>query len=190
MARGTQLAVETTERVLALVQTGKSYIDVAAEVGLTKNAISGIVNRAKQRGVVLQGMNSPGGTKRPVARKLPPIDRPPVRNKGVARSAPVRPAEPEPAKLAAAIARPIPPISPEPVATVVVHGAAAAILSLKARECRYPIGEVAAEDFRFCCAPVPAEASSIVKRPYCAEHRALISARPQAPVRGRSYAHG
>ena len=42
-----------------------------------------------------------------------------------------------------------------------------AIMSLKFRSCRYPIGGVGADDFRFCCEPQDDGSS------YCAHHRAI-----------------
>lgn len=44
-----------------------------------------------------------------------------------------------------------------------------AIMSLKFRSCRYPIGGVGADDFHFCCEP-QAENSS-----YCATHKAICT---------------
>ena len=44
-----------------------------------------------------------------------------------------------------------------------------AILSLKFKSCRYPIGGVGADDFHFCCEPQD-EGSS-----YCAKHRAICT---------------
>lgn len=46
-----------------------------------------------------------------------------------------------------------------------------AVLSLKANDCRYPIGTVGDEGFHFCC-EVKDEGSS-----YCAHHRAICSMR-------------
>ena len=44
--------------------------------------------------------------------------------------------------------------------------AVASLMELKKGECRYPIGELDADDFRFCCAPVATEVNSS----YCEEH--------------------
>lgn len=42
-----------------------------------------------------------------------------------------------------------------------------AVMSLRSNSCRFPIGEVGAPDFRFCCEPRDVGSS------YCAEHRAV-----------------
>lgn len=40
---------ERSRRVMALLDQGMSYVDIAAEVGVTKNTIAGIVHRARGR---------------------------------------------------------------------------------------------------------------------------------------------
>lgn len=44
-----------------------------------------------------------------------------------------------------------------------------AIMSLKFRSCRYPIGAIGSDDFHFCCEP-QSDGSS-----YCAKHRAICT---------------
>lgn len=46
-------------------------------------------------------------------------------------------------------------------------GAARAVAMIRRGQCRWPIGEVHADDFRFCCDDVEAEA-----KPYCSRHAA------------------
>ncbi len=52
-------------------------------------------------------------------------------------------------------------------------GAARAIAMIRRGQCRWPLGEVGADDFRFCCDPVRSDAS-----PYCATHAAAAKGSP------------
>lgn len=52
-------------------------------------------------------------------------------------------------------------------------GCARAVASIRHGQCRWPLGEVGSDDFRFCCDPVRSDAS-----PYCATHAAAAKGSP------------
>lgn len=59
---------------------------------------------------------------------------------------------------------------------LLIDGAAVGVLGLRARMCRFPIGEVRAEGFGFCARAAGGEG------PYCPDHHALAY-RPGAPTK-------
>lgn len=175
--------------ILALIRQGKSYGETAAALGLTRSAVGGHVSRARASGVTVELPSR----SRKLASEAPPT-------KGEAKPEPK--ATPVPVAPPVAVQPPPPPPRHEPApiaaskpAANPVRGAAQAVAALKNAQCRWPIGDPFAEDFRFCCAPVLTTAGPQpkVRRFYCAEHRRESSGDRNAPrpfVPRRSGAQG
>lgn len=150
---------ELTSSILDLKRQGLSHLLIAEQLGISRNQVAGVVFRAQRNGQSFCAKP----VRRKSSEKSEAPQGPAVRAKPV-----VIPATPD--------IEPRPVSPPQcPVAVVsepISCGAPAAVSSLRSAQCRWPIGDPYASDFRFCCAPIGAAA-----QPYCAEHRSLANAR-------------
>jgi GcrA cell cycle regulator len=136
----------TTERVEILkrgVEAGLSCREIAAQIGVSRNAVIGKISRLKlareKTGLVRAATTEPAGARRPRATmKLRQI---------ILRSAP--------AEQSTALEEPI------------HNGHTCSLFELTKETCRWPISTPGAEDFCFCGNP------PIAGLPYCAGHSRL-----------------
>nr|RAV93400.1 GcrA cell cycle regulator [Aerococcus urinae] len=139
---------ETLKRLWA---DGLSAGQIAKRLGgVTRNAVIGKVHR-----LGLSGRVTPSRPARPI-----PAPRPP-------RADPVKIIRPP-------VEEPM-PVMPQIAAALSEHtgGAPRAVIELRNRYCKWPIGSPEDEGFHFCGAPRPSEA-----QPYCAAH-ARIAYEPE-----------
>jgi GcrA cell cycle regulator len=157
-------------KVHALWEEGLTTREIGQKLGLTKNAICGLIYRMRQHGVVM----SPTKNK-PIAPQPKPK---PVEEKVVVvkLKPPKPPKQPPPLPLFEKLE---PPPAPEPVEQQVIR-LGIKFIDLKAESCRYVISGRTPDQFRFCGDPKKTGA-------YCAEHAALCyvplskSAKPSRP---------
>jgi len=143
--------LDETQTLLNLLSAGKTCRAIGVELRRSKNSISGRINRL--------GLCCPRDS---VIRVKAPRPAPQLargRKQKPARAAPV----PPPAKTSE------PPIKGR-------LGAGDAVRSLEAGQCRFPIGDPAKPDFRFCCRPCEGESV------YCAEHSAAAFTPKRGPT--------
>jgi GcrA cell cycle regulator len=149
-----------TEELLAtairLKDAGLSANEIAAELGggLTRNSVIGKLHRSGHVG----GGAAPGqvhAVERRAAAGMPRKPSPAVR--------------PDAATRPTAAPRRVTPYQVDPLAVFPLpHGGAVgasdAVNGLAPGDCRWPLGDPLAPDFRFCCAP------AVENRPYCGHH--------------------
>ena len=157
-------ATWNSERLAALrrgFEAGLSCSLIAQEIGVTRNAVIGKMNRL--------GLSRPKEAVARTARRESPRPRP--RMIAAWRAPPVRPAIVAQHEMLKA-AFPSPPAVEIPIA----NGRGCTLLELGQEKCRWPISTPGAADFRFC-------GSEPVKGlPYCAGH-ARMAYRPAGRVR-------
>ena len=153
----------TDERVEQLRQhwlEGKSASQIAGLLGhgMTRNAVIGKVHRLGLAGRAKSPSSAPprprpaaGAAHRPAAPRLPAAARM-VRGATALALAPQPLAEPAPQTFAESV--------------VVPMSLRVTIVELKEAMCRWPLGDPASPDFRYCGSPAPGS-------PYCAHHAAL-----------------
>ncbi|ACA20935.1 GcrA cell cycle regulator [Methylobacterium sp. 4-46] len=157
---------ERVELLKRLWGEGRSASQIAAEIGgVSRNAVIGKVHRLGLAGRVLKSNGAPA----PVPRSRAPSEeeRPPAQ-------APV-PTMVAPAPASLALVRAEPPPSAEAALPLSER---VTIMELREFMCRWPMGDPASPDFRFC------GARSITGLPYCTHH-ARIAYQP-ATERKRS----
>ncbi len=155
---------ERVELLRRLWIDGRSASQIAAEIGgVSRNAVIGKIHRLGLAGRVLKAENEPAapapaprGGCGPRRRRRPPRVRPPV----VA-----------PAPVSLALVPQPGPSGPSDVALPVSERVT--IMELREFMCRWPMGDPATPDFRFC------GARSITGLPYCTHHASI--ALPPAP---------
>lgn len=143
------LNAKQQKRAIAMALDGMAPGMIAAEFRVTRNSVAGYMDRWRKLGLI-----PTRNTRPPKAEPSPPV---------------------QPGRCSAPPPKPDPladmPIPPPPLATPipsVVLGAGPAVLALRANDCRWPIGDVDAPDFRFCCDRVrPGPAG---QPPYCPTH--------------------
>jgi GcrA cell cycle regulator len=160
---------ETEDLLRRLWLAGKTASQIAAALGdgVTRNAVIGKIHRLHLTHEPVEAAEPQD----PPAAQLPP-PRPPKSPAAEAKPTPAPPvaSPPEPAPF---VAEPLPD-------SFELTGAALAIWTLSPCGCRYPLGEPASEDFRFCNAVKPDDLA-----PYCAEHSAKVSG-PGTPSERRA----
>lgn len=117
---------ERCREVIEMVEAHVPYVDIAAQLGVTRNVIAGIVYRMRRE-----------AGKTTTRKSAPPASAP--------REIPWSPIVESRSSL---------PLADRPVVVSV-------------DECRWPIGDVGAPGFHFCCGP------ALKGGPYCAEHHKL-----------------
>lgn len=142
---------ERLERLLPMLENGDSYSTIAEAFGTTRNAVSGIVSRLRDYGEL---GNSARCKSERTARKR-------RASKAVEPAAkPAKPKKPSPP----------PPIAEVPAMPFVepmeCSGAAHAVLELHPHDCRWPIGDPFAAEFRFC-------GEKATRGPYCGCHAGI-----------------
>ncbi|MCW5723360.1 MAG: GcrA cell cycle regulator [Maricaulaceae bacterium] len=151
---------ERVEMLKKLWADGLSASQIAKQIGgVTRNAVIGKVHR-----LGLSGRATPSRPVRRIARPAPrprPAASPGVN--GVRAERPAAPAEPPP-----------PPLEPE----MLPNGEYATVMTLKDSMCKWPIGDPASAEFRFCGRRTsPGDA-------YCEAH-ARLAYQPQQKRRRR-----
>lgn len=159
-------------KVVKLWEEGLTTREIGQQLGLTKNAICGLIYRMRNEGVVL----SPTKNK-----AVPPKPKPkPVEQKVVVMT----PKPPKKEKRKEASPLPLfekldPPPAPEPPKPTVIW-MGIRFIDLVADSCRYVVSGRTPDQYRFCGDPKKIGA-------YCAEHAALCyvplskAAKPQRP---------
>ena len=155
---------ERVEILKKLWAEGLSASQIAREMGegVTRNAIIGKVHRLK-----LSGRATPSRPPRPRAK---PASKP----KAAAAAAPNRSSSSAPARQSAAMTPPPPPLEPK----ALPNGEFATVLTLTNHICKWPIGDPATPEFRFC------GRRSKAGSPYCDTHAAQAY-QPQSRRRRR-----
>lgn len=157
-------------RLRELWEAGLTTVQIGHKLGLTKNAICGLIYRMRKDGVPLSPSKNKSVAKepqQPVGGKVVPM-KPPKQKK--AETLP-------PLPLFAAIE---PPPPPPPIVRVGIQ-----FIDLRNNSCRYVISGKRPADFLFCGDPKTTTA-------YCAEHATLcyvpLSKTPVRTKRGDNYA--
>jgi len=158
-------------RLRELWEAGLTTVQIGHKLGLTKNAICGLIYRMRKDGVPLSPSKNKSVAKepqQPVGGKVVPMK---PRKKKKANTLP-------PLPLFAAIEPPPPPPPPPPIVRVGIQ-----FIDLRNNSCRYVISGKRPEDFRFC-------GDARTTTAYCAEHAALcyvpLSKSPK-PSRSHNY---
>lgn len=153
---------------------GDSSGVIAAAYGVTRQAVCAKVMRLRQAGVPMAERVGPAGRRGGAKKKsaAPVYDKPaPLHTRIVSKAPPRQTPKPPVAK-----SRP-----PVPVPVVIVgktaFGAAAAIDSLTATQCRWPINDTLSKDFHFC------NRQKIPGLPYCECHARIAYQPPKAKIR-------
>ena len=144
---------ELIERMRELAVSGLSYHAIAAELGISKNAVIGKCHRLN---IVSQHVFKPGGERKGQRRGVLQIRRPRT---------------------------PLPPLpllvpvhdAPKPVIAAPQKTAPTPFLARKSEPCCWPIGTPRTPEFRYCDEP------SIGDKPYCLAHYSI--AYVSAPAR-------
>lgn len=150
---------ERVEELKKLWAEGHSASQIAARMGgVTRNAVIGKVHR-----LGLSGRAAPAKPKTVVAETR------------TATSSPEAPSAPEsPRRPLRSVLRDLPPITDIGIDKATVS-------SIGNNQCKWPIGDPAAEDFHFCGQP------TVGGKPYCAYH-AQLAFQPSQPKRERKRA--
>jgi len=133
--------------------------EIGRRLGLTKNAICGLIYRMRKEGILpspSKNTSAAGKPQQPVGGKVVPMK---PRKKKTAKTI-------TPLPLFAAIEPPPPPPPPPPPKVPSVQRDGIPFIDLRNNSCRYVVSGKRAEDFRFCGDPRTTTA-------YCADHAAL-----------------
>lgn len=164
MSKDVEGQVWTEERVEALKKLwgdGLSASQIAGQLGgVTRNAVIGKVHRLGLSGRTKATTSVPRMPRQKPARPMSP---PRPQSQPMSIGATALKAQPRPEAEAAPLAEPAPAI-PFPAPDVSLR---VSIMQLNERTCRWPIGDPARDDFRFC------GAASDVGVPYCKYHCAI-----------------
>jgi GcrA cell cycle regulator len=181
MTKDAEVQAWTEDRVELLKKLwadGLSASQIAGQLGgVTRNAVIGKVHR-----LGLSGRTKTVSSVQRVARPKPSRPMPPPRPQSQPMSigATALKAQPRPEADAAPMAAPAPAI-PFPMPDA---GARVTILQLNERTCRWPEGDPARDDFKFC------GAASEVGVPYCPYHCAIAYQPSQERRRDKKVVNG
>lgn len=163
---------------MRLWRSGVSATDVGTAMHMSRSAVAGIVMRAKVRGEDVardESARSAAGRKGGRRKKEPKS----VAVASAPRIGRTHFPEGRPLNLRGTSIGPNDVPTGEHRSVVLGEpgavGRGTALLALRRGDCRFPIGDTRAADFRFCCAPIEHEL-------YCGPHARLC----YVPVRGRA----
>ena len=169
-------------KIVALWNKGLPTREMGAELGLTKNAVCGLLNRMRDAGVKFDNSNRRPArqpTKKPAVAKTPPN----VISLPVVTTAQKADKEPKDVKGIQQVL-PFPEIVPKlvepPPPPKAAQKQGIKFIQLRSMSCRYVVSGKEPEDFLFC-------GDQKVRGAYCAEHAALCYAPLNASKSGSRF---
>lgn len=152
----------TIAKLKLLFERGLSTAEIGKRLGFTKNAIVGKINRLKLNTRAVKSKAGAKAVKKKVAVKKAAVKKA-VKSVRPARSQKVK----KDRKKTAAESK-------HKIERIIQHSAA--LMSLRADQCRWPLGDPDSDNFRFCAE------KCLVGKPYCFEH-CKLAYQFTAPVR-------
>ena len=165
MATTNSWSSATISKLKTLFERGMSTAEIGKRLGFTKNAVVGKINRLKLnfgKSAKSAKPKAKVAAKKPAAKK--PASKAPVKVPAKKSSAPAPKSFGRKAAGPAARAKDLKASKDSKLKTERIIQHSAALMALRADQCRWPVGDPDSGDFRFC------GEKCFVGKPYCFEH--------------------